>query len=729
MKRRRESGPDRATSLRLAQANAQGGPAIPGKTGACSVKLEPKAAFEHCLFREIRSFRTIEHIVNTKNKGKAGWPLLAPSRLKSPASAPKAAVYLVCLGMLVPCLGFAAYLMSSARSQELTLLQAAARSRAMLAASCVDDQMGKLLGTLKALPSASSESPGSTEDRIRDELSKNGIQLFTRGENLDLLTPVGGLDTTMLNLDGAARSAAEAALSTLAPQITRYGQDADKGIDVWIAAESARSGPVLLQAKIPSSYFTATLRSFASGGPWTIAVLGSDGQVLARTRAKAGNAPHLGEVKRASIVEAMADTAQFGWKVAARIPENAFEQGATRNWITFLTLSSLLAATSLAGATWLTRNISHGSNATRSTFIPGPQGREPDQRAGMSLPLDRPGKKSGSREQKSREQRLRQILRAGNVGVWEWDLRTGNVHWDAEISDLFDDLGPASDHPARLLMRRVDRYDRRRLLKAISAAISHGKPLALEIRARRPDGDVRWIAVRGAQIESDGNEASVVAGVAYDVTDQKLSLTRTDALLREVSHRSKNLLALILAMARLTARDAVDVKSHLKDFTLRVAGLAASQDLIVASDWQSVDLATLAAAEIGAVARTDADRVAIVGPPVMLTPEAAQTLGMVLTELALNAVEHGGLSSATGEVLLEWSLPDAGTILICWREKGGAPFLADSPKGYGMSVVERFSTQGLKLSANAQAKDDEFTWTLTGPLVNIGHPRKIGTEA
>lgn len=348
----------------------------------------------------------------------------------------------------------------------------------------------------------------------------------------------------------------------------------------------------------------------------------------------------------------------------------------------------------------------------------------------MSLPFNSQGKPPQQREPDgAREKRLRQALRAGNVGVWEWNLATGNIHCDAEIVDIFNDLQPARDYPARMLIRQVERYDRRRLLKAIGAAIAGSKPLAVEVRIRRPGGESRWIAVRGAPSETDGTDVETLVGVAYDVTDQKLSLTRTDALLREVSHRSKNLLALILAMARLTARDAVDVKSHLKDFALRVAGLAASQDLIVASDWQSVDLAALASAEIGAVARTDADRVKIMGPSVMLTPEAAQTLGMVLTELALNAVEHGALSAATGEVRLSWSLPDPTTILISWRETGGPPFDANSPKGYGISIVERFSTQGLKLSARAVSNADEFTWTLTGPLVNVGHVPKGAGKA
>ncbi|WP_177228022.1 sensor histidine kinase [Hyphomicrobium facile] len=635
----------------------------------------------------------------------------------------RAVAYLVCLGFLIPTLGLAAYLLSAVHSEELTALQADARTRALLAASSVDDQMDTLLRTLKALPAEALTQ--NSQSHIRTELDRKGIVLFKRSEKLDVLSPVGGLDSGRITLDDASRSAAVAALSKQAPQIAVYDDAQDKGIDVWLAAASSDAKPVLIQARVPSAFLASPLKKFAAGGPWSISVVGPDGQILARTRAKSGSAPSLDKANRASLVEAVADTSQFGWKVAAQIPEKAVKLRAERNWITFVTLSSLLAAASFAGATWLTRNILEDPNARNLPPAGGKSGETAGQPAGMSLQFNSQDKPPHQRAPDgAREQLLRQALRAGNVGVWEWNLATGNIHWDAEIADIFNDLQPAYDYPARTLIRRVDRNDRRRLLKAIGDVIAGSKPLALEVRVSRRHNETRWIAVRGAPAETDGMEVKTLVGVAYDVTDQKLSLTRTDALLREVSHRSKNLLALILAMARLTARDAVDVKSHLKDFTLRVAGLAASQDLIVASDWQNVDLATLATAEIGAVARTDADRVAIMGPPVMLTPEAAQTLGMVLTELALNAVEHGALSTATGKVRLSWSFPDPATILISWRETSGPPFVADGPKGYGMSVVERFSTQGLKLSAHAVGNADEFTWTLTGPLVNIGHAPK-----
>jgi two-component sensor histidine kinase len=263
----------------------------------------------------------------------------------------------------------------------------------------------------------------------------------------------------------------------------------------------------------------------------------------------------------------------------------------------------------------------------------------------------------------------------------------------------------------------------------IRAGLSDGRSLNTDVRIKRFDGEVRWFAIRAQPLLDHAGKISGFSGVAHDITAQKQNLSRTDSLLREVSHRSKNMLALILAMARLTARDAIDVKSHLKQFALRVAGLAASQDLIVAADWESVDFSTLAAAEIEAVARSESERVKISGPAVLLTPEATQTLGMILTELALNAVEHGALSVASGEVELSWRLTEDRRITISWRETGGPPYDSDRPKGYGISVVERFSTQGLKLDASAAIEPDGFVWSLTGPLGNLGtQPSNIAHE-
>lgn len=627
-----------------------------------------------------------------------------------PASA-RGAAYILCLAILIPSLSFAAYLLSQMHTRELSDLHRSAESRALLAASFFDEQMAGLMKTLEALPGTPASATEDIYDRIRSELDSKGIALFTRGANLALLSPAGGADAAIASLDSPARTAAAAAISTLAPQITPYGLASDGGVNVWIASAEKGGPPVLLQAQIPSSYLASAFTNFVSDGPWSIAIVGSDGHVYAEANGKLFSAPSGTVGGRPALIDAVADTSQFGWRITAGIPARPIEMNIRRNWMTFVAISSLLAVTSFAGATLLTRSFLEEANLNNLSQIPGmPSSSDPK---GRSYHLPATGDANG-------EDRLRSALKAGNVGVWQWNPATGLLHWDAEIARIFGRKPGNRDEFARELLRKVEPHDRQRLLKAVRSALADATPLAIEIRIGQPNGEELWIAVRGALRKAARGEERVLSGVAYDITDQKLSLTRTDALLREVSHRSKNLLALILAMARLTARDAINVKSHLKDFTLRVAGLSASQDLIVASDWQSVDLATLANAEISAVARTDADRIAVSGPPFLLTPEAAQTLGMVLTELALNAVEHGALSSATGEVRLSWEFPDEATITICWREIGGPPFPTNGPKGYGMSVVERFSTQGLKLSVRSATDSDGFRWTLTGPIAHIG---------
>ena len=319
------------------------------------------------------------------------------------------------------------------------------------------------------------------------------------------------------------------------------------------------------------------------------------------------------------------------------------------------------------------------------------------------------------------ENHLRMALRAGGMGAWQWDRRSGTLRLDSTLTDLLKKgSSEAGDWSAKALLAQVEHHDRRRLVQAVRSALSNSQPLGIDIRVTRFDGEQRWFAIRGAPMRDQDGQIIGLVGIAYDITDQKQSLSRTDALLREVSHRSKNMLALILAMARLTAREAVDVKSHLKDFALRVAGLAASQDLIVAADWQSVDFGALAFAEVEAVARSDAARVTITGPSFLVTPEAAQTLGMIVTELTLNAVEHGALSAAGGEVRLRWDFPDDATIMISWHETGGPDYDPELPKGYGMQVVERFSTQGLKVNTHVASDAGGFTWILTGPIANLG---------
>jgi two-component sensor histidine kinase len=383
----------------------------------------------------------------------------------------------------------------------------------------------------------------------------------------------------------------------------------------------------------------------------------------------------------------------------------------------------LLTAATLAADTLLLQNRASG-NGERQPELYALAGHTVDRPKGEQSGCIQAGKADADcslmRVDHLDDGQLREALFAGGICAWKWHHSNNNIAWGNSPTKLLRQPYTMVPPTARALIRRVVPQERRRLMKALRIALADRRALSIDLRLTCFDGEQRWVALRANPIIDDSGSAVGFIGTAHDITDQKRGLSRTDALLREVSHRSKNMLALILAMARLTARDAVDVRSHLKEFTLRVAGLAASQDLIVAADWQNVDFATLASAEIEAVARSDSSRIKISGPPLLVTPEAAQTLGMIITELALNATTHGALSVGTGRIFLSWAFPSAVTVKISWRETGGPPYDAERSKGYGLAVIERFSSQGLKFDSRILSDAENVIWSLEGPLAHIG---------
>jgi two-component sensor histidine kinase len=629
----------------------------------------------------------------------------------------------------IPAIGLAALYLAELHAGSRARLQQVAHLQANQAAAGVDREMLGLVRSLKALPPFSLKNADERTrvyERANATFENTGITFFARDQALNFLSPAGGFTPEVVAVGAGAHEAAIKALSTHQPQVSPYRDATDQiisGMNLWFVSAAEDSTPTLLQLRIPSPFFTALLGEFLADGASTLTLRDAAGDVIARTgqkRAHSASTPH-------DTIESLGEIPRFGWQVATTMPLAALNASKERNWISFLFVTSLTTGAALALATLFSRRTLESNYASpwlsRLLAERSAQGVRAlhhfNDRMLMPHP-DRAFRKRGNRGTQPDESRLLTALGLNGVGAWEWDAGSNSIEWDATVAALLKaapDLPPAS---TKDLLKLIEARDRGRLLQAVRNALNKGQPLAIDVRVRRFDGHERWFAVRGAAIRSERQQSPSLVGIVHDVTEQKQSLSRTDALLREVSHRSKNILALILAMARLTARDSVDVKSHLREFALRIAGLAASQDLIVAADWESVDLGALAVAEIDAVARTDAARVKISGPSFAVTPEAAQTIGMILAELTLNAIQHGALSVAHGEVHLAWEFPNDGTIMISWQEIGGARYDPEQPPGYGMSVVERFSTQGLKASAHASGDASGFLWVLNAPVAGLG---------
>ena len=149
------------------------------------------------------------------------------------------------------------------------------------------------------------------------------------------------------------------------------------------------------------------------------------------------------------------------------------------------------------------------------------------------------------------EERRSIALSAGDMGSWEVDLTTGHIEWDEGPYRIFD-VDPQTFQPTveriEAMMHPEDR-DR----SSVTAIVAAGEPrFQVEFRIVRPSGEVRWCY--GAGIISHDAEGRPVRmnGVTVDVTDRKRAEERQLLLAREVDHRAKNMLAVVLSVLRLT---------------------------------------------------------------------------------------------------------------------------------------------------------------------------------
>jgi two-component sensor histidine kinase len=189
-------------------------------------------------------------------------------------------------------------------------------------------------------------------------------------------------------------------------------------------------------------------------------------------------------------------------------------------------------------------------------------------------------------------------------------------------------------------------------------------------------------------------------------------------LLRELVHRSKNLLAVVQAMSRQTAAGSPSVEEFQRKFGARLQALSMAHDLLISQDWRGAAMHDLVRAQMAYcldVAKDElAQRALIEGPKLMLKPEAAQNIGLALHELATNALAYGALSRPDGAVSLKWGLED-GRLNIEWRESGG-PSVATPPReGFGHKVVKRLVALALDGEATLNFPPDGLVWTLSIP--------------
>ncbi len=224
-----------------------------------------------------------------------------------------------------------------------------------------------------------------------------------------------------------------------------------------------------------------------------------------------------------------------------------------------------------------------------------------------------------------------------------------------------------------------------------------GEAVRGEFRAKVGNG-MRWYDISLAPLKNRAGLVVGLTGAAIDISERKGWEQHLRLLMRELTHRSKNLLAVIQAMARQTARHTDSVDLFIERFGARLHALAGSHDLLVQESWQRASISELINSQLGHYSDLVGTQIIIKGPQVYLTPDAAQNLGMALHEMATNAVKYGALSSPKGQVAIGWEWKghsNKRTLRLSWKEKGGPAVKEPKSRGFGSQVIERNLTRAL----------------------------------
>jgi two-component sensor histidine kinase len=319
------------------------------------------------------------------------------------------------------------------------------------------------------------------------------------------------------------------------------------------------------------------------------------------------------------------------------------------------------------------------------------------------------------------EKRRAVALDAASLASWAWDIRTDMIDCDLLLAELFN-LPPSNRLKARDIMRAIDPRDVYQTETRFRDALSGSDDYFGEYRVRgfHPP---RWIATRGRVIERDAEgKPTLIFGVNYDITERKLGDERQRLLLRELNHRVKNTLATVQALATQTVRHARHPSEFLEAFSARLQALGAAHSLLSDREWRGIGITELVRIEVRPFDTGDQPRIASSGPDILLSPDQAVGLGLILHELASNALKYGSLSAPSGKVDLQWKTQGrkgARRLVLTWRESGGPDVAPPDRHGFGSILIRRSLAKVLDSNVSHEYRPDGVFAEISMPLEQV----------
>jgi two-component system CheB/CheR fusion protein len=287
---------------------------------------------------------------------------------------------------------------------------------------------------------------------------------------------------------------------------------------------------------------------------------------------------------------------------------------------------------------------------------------------------------------------LQNLMSATDVSTMFLDSELRIQRFTPRMAELFNIVAGDEGRPVTDFTHRLDYPDMVTDARRVLADL-----IPIERTVATTTG--RWFLIRLRPYRTIDDKIEGIVATFVDVTERREAeaawTARQSMLLNELTHRVKNTLAVVQAIVRQSLYDSGASEAALDSLDDRLRALGKTHDLLLSNEWRGASVEGVAREQLAPYLGdgSDHEQVQMSGPMVTIPSAAATMLGVMLHELATNALKFGSLSSAKGRVLLKWQVRNAengrATLEISWLERDGPEVKPPERRGFGLTLLER----------------------------------------
>ncbi|TGS10538.1 PAS domain S-box protein [Mesorhizobium sp. M2E.F.Ca.ET.209.01.1.1] len=316
---------------------------------------------------------------------------------------------------------------------------------------------------------------------------------------------------------------------------------------------------------------------------------------------------------------------------------------------------------------------------------------------------------------KAQNEWLDLALSAGRLGTWRIDYGQDVISGSPQFWEILG-LSPMAFRPLSDLSSIVHPSDWDKLAPP-PGTNRRGGNYDVEIRVKRPDGQVRWVALRGREENRDGRDQRI--GLAADLTERRqttllrAAVRKQENLRLELRHRFSNLFPVITGIVKMQDAPEGNIVKFKETLVERIRALEATHMLLTRSADLSSTIRDLVVQELKPF--SEDGKTAITGPDIKISGGAAESFAMIIHELTTNSIKHGVLGGTQGKIEARWALISGGTgddIVFEWIETGRRRSAPIRRQGFGSMVLGVDGTPLVGHSSQFEVTEDGFRYSL-----------------